>query len=130
MDKEKEDLKRVAFEIVKNGEGIGRGEWVNELIRYYPEEVVAVFGDNPFDTEGLLKDMWDCDNYEDPESGVSMAWNEWSSFFSVDASKTVYYALLELRKNYFSLENDLKTRRETIDEMRNHLSEILERSNS
>ena len=112
MEKEKEELEHVAFLIVKDGDGIDRGAWVSELIMSYPQEVVAVFGDDPFDAEGLLADMWDCDNYEDPESGVSMSWEEWSSFFSVYSSKTVYNALVELRNDYNSLKAESNRREE------------------
>ena len=56
-----------------------------------------------------------------------MTWNEWSAFFSVYESKTVYNALVILRKNHILLEAELKNRGNTIDEMRNHLTEILER---
>ncbi|MBQ9203436.1 MAG: hypothetical protein IJ155_04250 [Prevotella sp.] len=104
---ERTQLEDTAFSIIKDGEGIERGEWVSELITNYPDEVMAVFDGDPMDIEMLLSDMWDCDNYEDEKTGLSMSWSDWATFFSNNASFLVYNALVEKHKECQRLDAEL-----------------------
>ena len=100
---ERAELEEAGFALVKDGDGIDRGQWVQELIDDFPQEVIAVFGCNPFEAEPMLEDMWDTESYEDPASGLSMSWAEWSAFFCNDAAQIVYAHLVDehrMRRHY------------------------------
>ena len=118
---ERTQLEDTAFSIIKDGEGIECGEWVSELITNYPDEVMAVFDGDPMDIEMLLSDMWDCDNYEDGKTGLSMSWSDWATFFSNDVSFRVYDALVEERKEYQYIEGKLT---KAVDEARESLERL------
>jgi hypothetical protein len=79
-----EELKKGAWNIVRENPGIERQYWIEELISQYPSEVVDVFGNNPFEVYPLLEDMWDCNDYEDPETHDCMSFAEWSDYYYSD----------------------------------------------
>lgn len=54
-----EELKACAFNIVKENPGIDRSEWIDELIRQYPSEVVDAYGTNPTEVFEELSDLWE-----------------------------------------------------------------------
>ena len=54
-----EDLKDCAWNIVKENPGIDRSEWIDELIRQYPSEVVDAYGTNPTEVFEELSDLWE-----------------------------------------------------------------------
>lgn len=78
------ELKDCAYNIVRENPGIDRSEWIDKLIQEYPSEVVDALGPNPFEVEPLLADMWDCNDYEDPESGECRSFSDWSEYFAND----------------------------------------------
>lgn len=93
----KQALEDAGFEIVKEGD-IDRGQWAHELVEGYAEEVVAVFGTNPYEVFASLEDMWDTEDYYDEATGLSMGWDEWATYFSNDMAMVVYDALVQARK--------------------------------
>lgn len=68
-----EELKTCAYNIVRENPGIDRSEWIDELIRQYPSEVVDAYGTNPPEVYEELSDLWEME-YTDPET------HEWNSF--------------------------------------------------
>ena len=79
-----EELKTCAFNIVRENPGIERSEWIDKLIRHYPSEVVDAYGNDPYEVYPLLEDMWDCNDYEDPETHDCMSFADWSEYFAFD----------------------------------------------
>lgn len=119
--KEREEIERAGFELIKDSDGIDRGQWTHDLIKAYPHEVIDAFGSDPFEVTGLLEDMWDTDDYEDPESGLTMSWDDWSAFFCNNATKRVYWELVDEHKNRLKYEERAKQLQQKIDDMRNLL---------
>ncbi|MBD5278974.1 MAG: hypothetical protein HDS35_00315 [Bacteroides sp.] len=78
-----EQLKASAFAIVKENPGIDRSEWIDELIRQYPTEVVDAYGTNPREVYHDLSDLWDME-YTDPETGEWNSFAGWSEYLATD----------------------------------------------
>lgn len=100
------DLEEVAFALVKDGDGINRDQWVQELIDDFPQEVMAVFDCDPVEATPMLEKMWDTERYTDPATDFTMTWPEWSAMFNNGLAVRVYD---QLRYEY-------KTRRHYEDE--------------
>lgn len=119
--KDRENLENLAFEFVKEGYGLDRGQWAYDLATNYPHEVIDAFCSNPMEVMSDLEDMWDCDDYEDSESGLSMSWADWSAFFSTDAATIVYSKLIEEHKSRQRYEERAEKLRGTVDQLKNML---------
>ena len=78
-----EQLKASAFAIVKENPGIDRSEWIDELIRQYPTEVVDAYGTNPREVYHDLSDLWEME-YTDPETGEWNSFAGWSEYLATD----------------------------------------------
>ncbi|MBD5195179.1 MAG: hypothetical protein HDS87_05605 [Bacteroidales bacterium] len=78
-----EELKTCAFNIVKENPGIDRSEWIDELIRQYPTEVVDAYGTNPSEVFKELSDLWEME-YTDPETHKWNSFAGWSEYFATD----------------------------------------------
>lgn len=78
-----EELKTCAFNIVKENPGIDRSEWIDELIRQYPTEVVDAYGTNPPEVFKELSDLWEME-YTDPETHKWNSFAGWSEYFATD----------------------------------------------
>lgn len=100
--RDRETLEEVGFQLIKEsaGMGIDRGQWVWDLIQTYPQEVVAVFGNNPFEVPAQLGDIWDMGNYHDVASGLTMSWQDWSEFFSTDVAIMIYNHMVNQQSAY------------------------------
>lgn len=86
-----DDLKKAAFQtIYDNYNGMECEGWKEALIENYPEEVVDVLGENPFTVFPVLSNMWECDDYRDPQTGICMTYGEWAEFSSNSFSHLVY----------------------------------------
>ena len=85
----KDDLLKAGFGLILDSPGIDRAEWAQAMIDCNAEIVDEVFGLDG-DTLALLEDVWDCDDYEDPETGISLSMSDWSSFFSGNLAVDVY----------------------------------------
>lgn len=77
------ELKDCAWMIVKENPGINRSEWIDELIRHYPTEVVDAYGTNPQEVYQELSDLWDME-YTDPETREWNSFAGWSEYFATD----------------------------------------------
>ncbi|MBD5204969.1 MAG: hypothetical protein HDS84_01115 [Bacteroidales bacterium] len=78
-----EELKACAFNIVRENPGIDRSEWIDELIRQYPTEVVDAYGTNPPEVFKELSDLWEME-YTDPETHKWNSFAGWSKYFATD----------------------------------------------
>lgn len=76
-------LKDCAWNIVKENPGIDRSEWVDELIRQYPSEVVDAYGTNPWEVYHDLADLWEME-YTDPHTGEWNSFTGWSEYLATD----------------------------------------------
>ncbi len=121
---ERDELEKIGFSIIKDGDGIDCGQWVHELITNFPKEVMAVFDGDPTDIAMLLTDTWESHDYEDGDSGLSMSWGEWSSFFSNEVSFRVYDRLVEERKEFQRMETELAKSKAEAKEARERLKQI------
>lgn len=79
-----QELKVAAWNIVRENPGIEVQDWIEMLIKQYPSEVVDAFGSNPFEAFPLMEDFWDCNDYEDPESGECRTFADWSEYYATD----------------------------------------------
>lgn len=78
-----EELKACAYNIIIENPGIDRSEWIDQLIRQYPSEVVDAFGVNPPEVYHELTDLWEME-YTDPETGEWNSFAGWSEYFVND----------------------------------------------
>ena len=78
-----EELKACAFNIIRENPGIDRSEWIDELIRQYPTEVVDAYGTNPPEVYHELADLWEME-YTDPGTGEWNSFAGWSEYFAND----------------------------------------------
>ena len=77
------ELKRAAWNIVKENPGLDRSDWINMLIRHYPTEVVDAYGTNPSEVFHALADLWDME-YTDPDTGEWNSYAGWSEYLATD----------------------------------------------
>ena len=61
--------------------------------------------------------MWAIDEYEDPDSGLTMRWPDWATFFSTDVAKSVYEELVEKHRKCQKYES-------RVEELENKLGEL------
>ncbi|MDE6410009.1 MAG: hypothetical protein K2K81_07180 [Muribaculaceae bacterium] len=78
-----QELKDCAWNVVRDNPGIDRSEWIDELIRQYPSEVVDAYGMNPPEVFHSLSDLWDTE-YTDPDTGEWDSFAGWSEHFATD----------------------------------------------
>ncbi|MBD5223283.1 MAG: hypothetical protein HDS71_04430 [Bacteroidales bacterium] len=78
-----EELKACAFNIVRENPGIDRSEWIDELIRQYPTEVVDAYGTNPREVYHDLSDLWEME-CTDPATGDWNSFAYWSEYYAFD----------------------------------------------
>ena len=78
-----EELKVCAYNIVRENPGIDRSEWIDELIRQYPSEVVDAYGTNPYEVFHDLADLWEME-YTDPKTGEWNSFSGWSEYLATD----------------------------------------------
>ncbi len=78
------ELVEAGWNIIRENPGIDCGEWINELLRQYPAEVVDALGSNPPEVFASLADWWEYKEYTDPETGEWHTLREWSEFYATD----------------------------------------------
>lgn len=78
-----EELKACAYNIVRENPGIDRSEWIDELIRQYPSEVVDAYGTNSPEVYEELSDLWEME-YTDPETHEWNSFAGWSEYLATD----------------------------------------------
>ncbi len=88
----KEDLLKAGFELILENPSIDRAEWAQAMVESNPEIVDDVYGLD-LDTLALLEDVWDCDDYEDPETRICLRISDWASFFAGNHAIEVYTSL-------------------------------------
>lgn len=93
-----DDLKMAAWNILHENPGIDFGDWQTTLIEQYPTEVVDAIGSHPAEVYATLSDMWDCDDYEDTDTGECHSYAEWAEIFATDRSVQLYDSLAEARR--------------------------------
>ena len=95
----KDDLLKAGFELIIDNPGIERAEWAQAMIDCNAEIIDDVYGLD-MDTLAFLEDIWDCDDYEDPATGICLRMSDWASFFFESLAVEVY---TELRRKIVSL---------------------------
>lgn len=93
----KYDLAEAGFELIAENPGIERDEWAQAMIDCNAEIVDDVFGIS-MDTMVMLEDAWDCDDYEDPDTGICLTLSSWAEFFSTPIAIEIYSELREIIK--------------------------------
>lgn len=78
------ELVEAGCNVIRENPGIDCGEWINELLRQYPAEVVDALGSNPPEVFAALTDWWEHKEYTDPETGEWHTLREWSEFYATD----------------------------------------------
>lgn len=91
-------LRECAWNILHENPGTEFGDWATMLTEQYPAEVVDALGSSPFDVFPALSDMWDCDDYEDPDTGMCHNFAEWAGYFATDRSVELYDELADARR--------------------------------
>ncbi len=122
----REKLEECAFELIKEeGLGFEPVQLTLDMIESYAVEVADCFGDNPYDCETMLQDMFDCDDYTDPASGVTLSWENWAQFFcdygGSWANQTVYEELCRQK----GLNTKMAAELEEVGELRQRLAAFL-----
>lgn len=88
LDEEEPDfdaeLIEAGWNIVRENPGIECQEWINELIRQYPNEVTDALGNNPPEVFHTLADWWEYKEYTDPTTGEWNTLQGWSEFYATD----------------------------------------------
>ena len=97
------DLKEAAWNVLHDNPGCEFGDWQDLLIEQYPAEVVDALGNNPFEVFPALSDLWDTNDYEDPETGECHTFNEWAGYFATDQSVELYELLVEAKREIKAL---------------------------
>lgn len=88
----KYDLIEAGVELIIENPGIERAEWAQAMIDCNYEIVDDVYGLN-MDTLAMLEDVWDCEDYEDPDTGICLRISDWAEFFSIPLSVEIYTEL-------------------------------------
>ena len=98
-----DELKRVAFDTLWRYGSEDCGDWINDLLACYPEEVADALGNNPPEVFATLTDMWETTDYEDSRTGFCMTYKKWAAVFAVEYGIEIYEELVkaknELNKN-------------------------------
>lgn len=98
MEREKA-IYKAAFNAIYHKGCTDRGDWIDAIIDYYPDEVSEAFGCDPFEAEGRLEDLWDAMDYTDPRTGVCLLYREWAEYFSNEFSHVIYDELIEAKRS-------------------------------
>lgn len=119
-------LEECAFELIqKEGLGFEPVQLTSDMIESYAEEVAEYFGDNPYECETMMEDMFCYDDYTDPASGVTMSWENWAQFFcnygGSWANQTVYEELCRQKE----LSTKMAAELEEVGELRQRLAAFL-----
>lgn len=78
------ELIESGWNIVRENPGIECQDWINELLRIYPLEVVDALGNNPPEVFHTLADWWEYKEYTDPTTGEWNTLQGWSEFYAND----------------------------------------------
>lgn len=97
-------LKECAWNILHENPGTEFGDWVTMLMEQYPTEVVDAIGSHPAETFASLSDMWECDDYRDPDTDMCHNYAEWAEYFATDRSVELYDNLAEAKREISRLE--------------------------
>lgn len=102
-----DDLKDAGWNIVRENPGIDCQDWINELMRQYPAEVVDAFGTTPGEVFHELTDLWENGEYTDPDSGEYDTFQGWAEYFATDPD-CLQERLEVANKRIKELENELE----------------------
>ena len=93
-----DDLKKAAFSAIYKDACTDWQNWIDTLINCYSNEVVNALGDNPFDINAELEDMWNTVDYEDPQTGVCLTYQNWAEYFAGEFGHIIYDELIKAKK--------------------------------
>lgn len=82
------ELVEAGWNVIRENPGIDCQEWINELIRQYPTEVVDALGNNPMEVFHTLADWWDYKEYTDPNTGEWHTLKDWAEYYATDEDGT------------------------------------------
>lgn len=98
------ELKQAGWNILHENPGTECGDWIAMLIEQYPTEVVDALGTNPMEVEAQLCDLWDCNDFEDEETGECHSFATWAEYFATDRSIELYDMLVDAKREISRLE--------------------------
>ena len=93
-----DDLKKAAFSAIYKDACTDCQNWIDTLINCYSNEAVNALGDNPFDINAELEDMWNTVDYEDPQTGVCLTYQNWAEYFAGEFGHIIYDELIKAKK--------------------------------
>lgn len=85
----KEQFLEETFKILRENPGIERAEWADAMASCYPELVKELL-ESDRGTLARLEDFWDCEEYTDPVTGISLSIDEWASFLAGNNASWIY----------------------------------------
>lgn len=91
-------LKECAWNILHENPGSEFGDWQMMLVEQYPSEVVDALGNCPADVFSALADMWDSNDYHDPDTDMCHTFAEWAEYFATDRSVELYDLFAEAKR--------------------------------
>lgn len=80
------DLWKIAYALIQDGECITAQQWVFELVCDFPNEVMEVYPSLNVAEEELLKE-WDKGEYTDPLTGQTKTWSSWADDYKQNAEQ-------------------------------------------
>lgn len=92
------ELVEAGWNILHENPGMDCQEWINELLRQYPTEVIDALGNNPREVFHILTNWWECKEYEDAGTGECHSIKEWAEYFATDHSVELYDMLAEAKR--------------------------------
>lgn len=88
-----DELKRAAFECLQLNPGSEYGDWMGDMLREYPAEVVDALGCDPEEAYVSMADLWESD-YCDPATGMERSFSDWALVFATEESVDAYRELV------------------------------------
>lgn len=104
-----EKLRKACFTIIfEDKDEMDCENWKRILIELYSEEVIAMFGEDPFEVSSYLTDWWETEDYEDPRTGICLRYYEWAIYFSNEYSHFVYSELIDAKRQLDQIKSVLR----------------------
>ena len=92
-----DNIKKYAFDAIYHQGCDEVSTWIQTLIECYPEEVVDILGNNPYEVYHELTDWWEYKEYEDPRTGICLTYNKWAEFFISESAHYIYEELIKAK---------------------------------
>lgn len=97
-----ENLKKAAFEVLRENYGLSQAEWASELINSYPRVVTEALDGDPCDVFASLADLWEEDYYDD-NTRLTKKFCEWANVFCTEEAVDIYNESVEVRCRFIDI---------------------------